>query len=95
VGAFLLLLERGRLDRRKYVCKVHGKKSIDGGRKTYMGAMWRRRLLFDLLGALGAANAAVGMFERDPSIGKIGPKVFSDCQKKVMARISRGPPIAP
>jgi len=76
VGAFVPLLERGRLDRYKYVCKIHGKKSIDGGRKTYMGAMWRRRLLFDLLGAPGAANAAIDMFERDPSIGMIGPRVF-------------------
>ena len=76
VGPFLALLERGRLDRYRYVCKIHGKKSMDGGRKTYMGAMWRRRLLFDLLGAPGAADAAIAMFERDPSIGMIGPRVF-------------------
>jgi lipopolysaccharide biosynthesis protein len=76
IGPFLVLLERGRLDGYRYVCKIHGKKSIDGGRKTYMGAMWRRRLLFDLLGAPGAANAAIDMFERDPSIGMIGPRVF-------------------
>ena len=76
VGPFLALLERGRLDRYKYICKVHGKKSIDGRRKTYMGAMWRRRLLFDLLGGPGAAGAAIGMFERDPSIGMIGPGAF-------------------
>ena len=76
VGPFLGLLERGRLDRYKYICKIHGKKSIDGGRKTYMGAMWRRRLLFDLLGAPGAANAAIDLFERDPSIGMIGPRAF-------------------
>ena len=41
-----------------------------------MGAMWRRRLLFDLLGGPGAASAAIGMFERDPSIGMIGPSAF-------------------
>jgi Rhamnan synthesis protein F len=76
VGPFIGLLERGRLDRYKYICKVHGKKSIDGRRKTYMGAMWRRRLLFDLLGAPGAADAAIALFERDPSIGMIGPRVF-------------------
>jgi hypothetical protein len=76
IGPFLILLERGRLDGYRYVCKIHGKKSIDGGRKTYVGEMWRRRLLFDLIGAPGAANAAVEMFERDPSIGMIGPKVF-------------------
>ncbi len=76
IGPFLVLLERGRLDRYRYICKIHGKKSIDGGRETYMGVLWRRRLLFDLLGGPRAANAAIDMFERDPSIGMIGPKVF-------------------
>jgi lipopolysaccharide biosynthesis protein len=76
VGPFMALLERGRLDRYKYICKIHSKKSIDARRKIYMGAMWRRRLLFDLLGAPGAADAAIGMFERDPSIGMIGPRAF-------------------
>jgi hypothetical protein len=76
IRPFLVLLERGRLDRYRYVCKVHGKKSIDGGRKSYMGAIWRRRLLFDLLGAPALANAIVDMFERDPSIGMIGPHAY-------------------
>ena len=76
IGPFLTLLERGRLDGYRYVCKVHGKKSIDGGRKNYMGELWRRRLLFDLLGGPGVANAAIARFERDPSIGMIGPKAF-------------------
>jgi hypothetical protein len=76
VGPFMTVLESGRLDRYKYVCKVHGKKSIDAGRRTYMGAMWRRRLLFDLLGAPGAAISVIDMFERDRSIGMIGPRMF-------------------
>jgi lipopolysaccharide biosynthesis protein len=76
IGPFLVLLERGRLDRYRYICKIHGKKSIDGGRETYMGILWRRRLLFDLLGGPRAANAGIDMFVRDPSIGMIGPKVF-------------------
>jgi lipopolysaccharide biosynthesis protein len=76
IGPFLTLLERGRLDSYRYICKVHGKKSIDGGRKMYTGEMWRRRLLFDLLGAPGAANAAIDMFDREPSVGMIGAKVF-------------------
>jgi Rhamnan synthesis protein F len=54
IGPFLVLLERGRLDGYRYICKIHGKKSIDGGRETYMGVLWRRRLLFDLFG--GAAR---------------------------------------
>jgi lipopolysaccharide biosynthesis protein len=76
IGPFLALLEGGRLDGYRYVCKVHGKKSSDGGRKAYMGELWRRRLLFDLLGAPRAASAAIAKFERDPSIGMIGPKAF-------------------
>jgi lipopolysaccharide biosynthesis protein len=76
IGPFLNLLERGRLDGYRYICKIHGKKSVDGGRKTYMGEMWRRRLLFDLIGAPGAAIAIIDMFERDPSIGMIGTRVF-------------------
>jgi lipopolysaccharide biosynthesis protein len=76
IGPFMLLLERGRLDGYRYICKIHGKKSSDGGRRGYMGDLWRRRLLFDLLGAPGAANATIDRFERDPSIGMIGPRVF-------------------
>jgi hypothetical protein len=76
VRPFLSLLERGRLDRYRYVCKVHGKKSSDGGRRSYMGSLWRRRLLFDLLAAPGLASAIVDMFERDATIGMIGPRAF-------------------
>ena len=76
VRPFLSLLESGRLDRYKYVCKVHGKKSTDGGRKSYMGSLWRRRLLFDLLAAPGLAPSIVDTFERDPTIGMIGPRAF-------------------
>jgi hypothetical protein len=76
VRPFLVLLERGRLDRYAYVCKVHGKKSSDGGRMSYMGSLWRRRLLFDLLAAPGLAEAIVERFERDRSIGMIGPRAF-------------------
>jgi Rhamnan synthesis protein F len=76
VRPFLALLERGRLDRYRYVCKVHGKKSSDGGRKSYMGSLWRRRLLFDLLAAPGLARSIVDRFERDPSVGMIGPRAF-------------------
>ena len=76
VRPFLTLLERGRLDRYSYVCKVHGKKSTDGGRKSYMGSLWRRRLLFDLLAAPGLAQSIIDLFERDPSIGMVGPRAF-------------------
>src|SRR5271166_288679 len=76
VRPFLTLLERGRLDRYRYVCKVHGEKSSDGGRKSHMGALWRRRLLFDLLAAPNLARAVVDTFEDDPTIGMISPRGF-------------------
>jgi len=76
VRPFISLLERGRLARYRYVCKVHGKKSLDGGRRTYMGALWRRRLLFDLLAAPGLVETVIGQFERDPLVGMIGPRAY-------------------
>ena len=76
VRPFLELLEAGRLDRYRYVCKIHGKKSNDGGRISYLGALWRRRSLFDLLAGPGIAEAIVRAFEADPSVGIIGPRAF-------------------
>jgi hypothetical protein len=76
VRPFLDLLESGRLDRYRYVCKIHGKKSNDGGRISYLGALWRRRSLFDLLAGPGIAEAIVRAFEADPSVGIIGPRAF-------------------
>ncbi len=76
VRPFLALLEEGRLDRYAYVCKMHGKKSSDGGRKAYLGSLWRRRLLFDLLAGPNIAERIIGAFERDPGIGMIGPSAF-------------------
>ena len=76
VRPFLDLLELGRLDRYRYVCKIHGKKSNDGGRISYLGALWRRRSLFDLLAGPGIAEAIVRAFEADPSVGIIGPRAF-------------------
>jgi hypothetical protein len=76
VRPFLTLLERGRLARYRYVCKVHGKKSSDSERKSHMGALWRRRLLFGPLAAPGLANAVLDTFEGDPTIGMIGRRGF-------------------
>ncbi len=76
VRPFLALLEEGRLDRYAFVCKLHGKKSSDGGRSTHLGALWRRRLLLDLLAAPGIAESIVATFDNNPAIGMIGPRVF-------------------
>ena len=76
VRPFLELLEAGRFDRYRYVCKIHGKKSNDGGRISYLGALWRRRSLFDLLAGPGIAESIVRAFEADESVGIIGPRAF-------------------
>jgi Rhamnan synthesis protein F len=76
VRPFLELLESGRLDRYRYVCKIHGKKSNDGGRMSYLGALWRRRSLFDLLAGPGIAETIMRRFETDAGVGMIGPRAF-------------------
>jgi lipopolysaccharide biosynthesis protein len=76
VRPFLELLEKGRLDRYRYVCKIHGKKSNDGGRMSYLGALWRRRSLFDLLAGPDIARKIIDAFEGDASVGMIGPRAF-------------------
>jgi len=90
VRPFLELLERGRLDRYRYVCKIHGKKSTDGGRMSYLGALWRRRLLFDLLAGPGIAETIVRTFEADTSVGMIGPGAFRLPSKTVPLEPSWG-----
>jgi hypothetical protein len=76
VRPFLELLERGHLDQYSYVCKIHGKKSFDGGREALLGAIWRNRMLFDLIGAPGAAEAHCARLAANPGIGMIGPQSY-------------------
>jgi hypothetical protein len=76
VRPFLALLEQGRFDRYRYVCKIHGKKSHDGGRKAVLGAVWRRRMLFDLIAAPGAVAAILDRFDREPDVGMIGSRAY-------------------
>jgi lipopolysaccharide biosynthesis protein len=76
VRPFLKLLERGRLDRYDAVCKIHGKRSADGGGKAYLGSLWRRRALFDLIAAPGLAQSIADAFARDPTLGMVGPRAF-------------------
>ena len=76
VRPFLLLLEEGALDHYDCVCKIHGKKSLHGLKRNPYGEVGRRRLFFDLLCADRAMAHAVERFERNPSLGLIGPEVF-------------------
>ncbi|MGO4870475.1 MAG: rhamnan synthesis F family protein [Roseiarcus sp.] len=76
VGPFLVLLEEGALDRYDCVCKIHGKKTLHGLKRNPYGEVWRRRLLFDLLCADRTMARAVERFERNPSLGLLGPEAF-------------------
>ena len=90
VRPFLVLLETGRLERYRYVCKVHGKKSSDGGRMSYIGALWRRRLLFDLLAAPGLADSIVEAFERGPLHRHDRPARLSPAERRSIRRSCPG-----
>jgi len=87
VRAFLLLLENGSLERYRYVCKIHGKKSHDGGRIAALGAIWRNRMLFDLLAAPNVVTTIIDCFNGDPKIGMIGSAAYrypnSLCSEKL------------
>jgi lipopolysaccharide biosynthesis protein len=76
VRPFLALLDAGRLDRYAAICKIHSKKSRDGGRQAALGAIWRRRMIFDQLGAPDAASAILDWFARDPKVGMIGSAAY-------------------
>lgn len=76
VRPFLALLEQGRFDRYRYICKIHGKKSHDGRRKAVLGAVWRRRMLFDLIGAPDVVATILDRFDRDANIGMIGSRAY-------------------
>lgn len=87
VRPFLALLEQGRLDPYRAVCKIHGKKSHDGGRQAILGAIWRNRMLFDLLAAPDVVTLILRRFETDPTVGMIGPRAYrypsALCSKKL------------
>jgi hypothetical protein len=83
VGPFLLLLEEGVLDAYDCVCKIHSKKTLRALNRNPYGEVWRRRLLFDLLCAEGTMVRAVERFERNPSLGLLGPEVFRITEAEV------------
>lgn len=76
VRPFLCLLEEGRLDRYPYVCKIHGKKSVDGGRVALLGNIWRNRLMFDLLAAPGVIDRVLAIFDEYPRAGMVGSRAY-------------------
>ena len=91
VAPFLRLLERGRFDRYPYLCKIHGKSSRGTLPFAVMGALWRRRLLFDTLAAPGVARAIRDRFEANPRLGLLGPRAYRYPNAHRSLLISWGP----
>jgi hypothetical protein len=76
VRPFLLMLEEGWFDSCDLVCKIHGKRSLGGGRFAVFGDVMRRAALLDLVADAGRVEAIVGRFATDPRLGLVGPRRF-------------------
>lgn len=72
VGPFMQLLKDGVFAQYAAVCKIHGKRSIKGGRDTVSGVRIRRYTLACLV-AEGAFERARLAFETDETLGIAGP----------------------
>ena len=70
IAPFLALLESGVLDRQEIICKLHTKKSA--GRNPILGAVWRYRLLFELVVRPDITTRIVSRFADDDRLGVLG-----------------------
>jgi GT2 family glycosyltransferase len=61
---FLLVMDCIGIDRYKYICKLHTKKTGD----SPLGHVWRKLLYFDLIGSDKTVKDTIAMFENDDSI---------------------------
>jgi lipopolysaccharide biosynthesis protein len=76
VRPFLLLLEEGIFDAFDLVCKIHGKKSLGGGRFALVGDVARRAAFLDLIATDRQARRVVQSFLENPGVGMVGPRRF-------------------
>ncbi|TJW01448.1 MAG: rhamnan synthesis F [Mesorhizobium sp.] len=76
VGPFIQLLHEGRLDSFDLVCKLHGKKSGLSGPRMLLGEIWRRAILFDLIGSRDVVDRIVAEFEHSRETRMIGSRRF-------------------
>ena len=68
IWPMLSILAEG-LDRYRYVCKIHSKKSVH----TEIGAVWRKDVLNQILHSRKKTEAFFACFDRFPDLGIIGP----------------------
>ena len=76
VRPFLSLLEEGAFDSFDAVCKIHGKRSLGGGRLPIFGDMMRRVAFVDLIANPRRVQALVRRFEENPDLGIVGSPHF-------------------
>jgi len=77
IWPFISLLNQNAFAKYEYICKIHSKKSAHkpGEKESLLGSRWRRRALYDLLAA-GRAEHVIDMFERDATLGIVGPRTL-------------------
>jgi hypothetical protein len=74
VRPFLILLEEGAFEPYDLVCKVHGKRSLGGGRFPIFGDVMRRIALLDLIANGPQIEAMLHRFAADHRLGLVGPQ---------------------
>jgi len=88
---FLLLLEEGAFDDFDLVCKVHGKRSLGGGRHPIFGEIWRRAAYLDLVASDAQVRRILAMFAADAKLGLVGPRRFRSVSTAAQPRDVLGP----
>ena len=76
IRPFLLWLEEGALDGFACVCKIHGKRSLGGGRLPAFGDALRRVNFLDLIADPDRAARIVARFAAKPRLGLVGSAHF-------------------
>jgi hypothetical protein len=76
VRPFLLWLEQGAFENFELVCKLHGKRSLGGGRLPAFGDALRRANFHDLAADPGRVEALISRFDAAPDLGIVGSARF-------------------
>ena len=91
VRPFLLWLEDNAFDGYDLVCKIHGKRSLGGGRYPAFGDLMRRALFLDLIAADAQVQRIAAMFAADPDLGVVGPRRYRPVSTAAAPRDVLGP----
>ncbi|MCW2284321.1 hypothetical protein M2323_002130 [Rhodoblastus acidophilus] len=93
IRPFLTLLEEGAFDGYDLVCKIHGKRSVNA--PAVVGALWRRKIILDLLAGAGALPRIAEAFAANPRLGLVGPRGFRKFRNPVAPDAWRAPSQSP